>query len=325
MTRPFRFGVQGAGLFDRAGWLNLARHAEASGFSVLTVPDHFDEQLAPIAALMAAGSVTSTLRLGQVVLDNDYRHPVVLAKELATIDLLTDGRLEIGLGAGWLETDYDRAGMTYDPAPTRVDRFIEGVAVIRGLMSPGPFSFEGRHYRIERLDGTPKPAQARPPLLIGGGGRRMLTFAAREADIVGINGTMNTGVRTSRTAADGPVPPVPPIGHGALTTISATAVDDKVAIVREAAGERFPHVELSVRAFLTSVTDDRTGALAAMSDRLGVSQEFLEQTPFALVGPPSKIVEDLLERRQRWGLSYIVVGPAEVESFVPVIEQLAGR
>ena len=169
--RPFRFGVQLGGPADAAGWVEQARRIEDLGYSTVTMPDHFTDQLAPMPALSAAAAVTTTLRIGALVFDNDYKHPAVLAKELATQDVLSGGRVEIGLGAGWMETDYRSIGMAYDRPGVRIDRFEEGIAVIKGAMADGPFSFAGRHYTITDYDGRPKPVQRpHPPLLIGGGG-----------------------------------------------------------------------------------------------------------------------------------------------------------
>lgn len=308
--RPFRFGVQASTAENRLQWTDLAKRVEANGYSVLTMPDHFDGQLAPVPALMTAAEATTTLRVGSLVWDNDYKHPVVLAKELATMDVLTEGRLEIGLGAGWMRSDYEAAGMPYDRAGVRIDRFVEGLRVIKGLMAEGPFSFIGTHYTITGLDGTPKPVQGPcPPILIGGGGQRVLSIAAREADIIGINGTMHAGV----------------VGPDAIATMTAEAVDDKVSIVHAAAGDRLADIEMNVRVFMVNVTDDRTGTLAFIAKAIGVETSMVEQTPFALVGPPAKIVEDLLERRHRWGFSYIIVGADDIESFAPVVAELAGR
>ncbi len=308
--RPFRFGVQASTAENRPQWTDLAKRVEANGYSVLTMPDHFDGQLAPVPALMAAADVTTGLRVGALVWDNDYKHPVVLAKELATMDVLSDGRLEIGLGAGWMKTDYEAAGMPYDRAGVRIDRFVEGLHVIKGLMAEGPFSFSGTHYTISALNGTPKPVQGPcPPILIGGGGNRVLSIAAREADIIGINGTMHAGV----------------VGPDAIATMTAEAVDDKVSIVHAAAGDRLADIELNVRVFMVNVTNDRSGTLAFIAKAIGVETSMVEQTPFALVGPPAKIVEDLLERRERWGFSYIIVGADDIESFAPVVAELAGR
>jgi len=288
----------------------MARRIEALGYSSLTLPDHFDSQLAPVPALMAAAAVTEKLRVGSLVWDNDYKHPLVLAKELATMDVLSDGRLEIGIGAGWMISDYEQAGMTYDSAGVRIDRFVEGLAVIKGLMAEGPFTFSGRHYNISGHDGTPKPVQApRPPILIGGGGKRVLTIAAREADIVGINATMSAGV----------------VGRDAFDTMTADAVEGKVNIVREAAGARWNEIEMNIRAFLVNITNDTAAAAEGIGRMIGVTAAEVLDTPFALVGPPEKLVDDLLARRERWGFSYVIVGGDDVESFAPVVEALAGR
>jgi probable F420-dependent oxidoreductase len=307
---PFRFGIQASKANTRDLWVDLARRSEGNGYSCLTMPDHFDDQLAPVPALMTAANVTTTLRVGALVWDNDYKHPAVLAKELATMDVLSDGRLELGIGAGWMISDYEQMGIPYDSAKVRIDRFVEGLKVIKGAMAEGPFSFSGDHYTITNYNGTPKPVQAPcPPILIGGGGKRVLSIAAREADIVGINATMSAGV----------------IGPDAFNTMTAEAVDEKVAIVREAAGARFKDIELNVRAFLVNITDDAKQAASGIASMLGVEQQMVEQSPFALVGPTSKIIDDLLERRERWGFSYIIVGAEDVESFAPVVAALNGK
>ncbi len=307
--RPFRFGVQAAGAASRAEWVGLATRAEDLGYSVLTMPDHFDDQLAPVPALMTVADATTSLRIGALVWDNDYKHPVVLAKELATMDLLSEGRLEIGIGAGWMISDYERAGMTYDRAGVRIDRFEEGLAVVKGLMGAEPFSFEGEHYRITGMNGTPKPVQAPcPPILIGGGGKRVLSIAAREADIIGVNASMHAGV----------------VGPDAIATMTAESVDEKVAIVKAAAGPRLEQIEMNVRVFMVQVTEDRAGTVSFLASAIGVEEQMIETTPFALVGPPSKLIDDLLERRERWGFSYIIVGGGDVEAFAPVVAALAG-
>ena len=308
--RPFRFGVQASSAPDRAAWADLARRCEALGYDVLTMPDHFTDQLAPIPALMAAADATERLRVGALVFDNDYKHPVVLAKEMATIDVLSEGRLEIGIGAGWMVSDYEQSGMSYDRPGVRIDRFVEGLAVIKGAMAPGPFSFEGEHYRITGYEGLPKPIQGPcPPILIGGGGKRVLSIAAREADIIGINGTMTAGV----------------VGPEAISTMTAEAVDEKVDIVRAAAGPRIADIEMNVRAFMVNVTEDRAGVMDGLSRMLQVDPAFVPESPFALIGTPAQIVEDLLARRERWGFSYVIVGAEDVESFAPVVAELAGR
>ena len=308
--RPFRFGIQASKANTRDLWVDLARRSEGNGYSCLTMPDHFDDQLAPVPALMTAANVTTTLRVGALVWDNDYKHPAVLAKELATMDVLSDGRLELGIGAGWMISDYEQMGIPYDSAKVRIDRFVEGLKVIKGAMAEGPFSFSGDHYTITNYNGTPKPVQAPcPPILIGGGGKRVLSIAAREADIVGINATMSAGV----------------VGQHTFSTMTAEVVDEKVAIVREAAGARFNDIELNVRAFLVNITDDAKQAASGIASMLGVEQQMVEESPFALVGPTSKLIEDLLERRERWGFSYVIVGADDVDLFAPVVAALNGK
>lgn len=308
--RPFRFGVQVNGTGNRREWVDLARNVEANGYSTLTMPDHFSDQLAPVPALQCAADATSTLRLGALVYDNDYKHPVVLAKELATMDVLSDGRVEIGLGAGWMVSDYEQSGIPYDAPGVRVSRFIEGLAVIKGALGDGPFTFEGEHYSITDYDGSPKPIQSPPPVLIGGGGPRVLKFAAREADIVGINATLTSGAVDASTFA----------------TMTAAAVDEKVGIVRAAAGaaDRLDDIEMNIRAFMVFVTDDVDEALGTLSEFTGAPREVIADSPFALVGPTDKLIDDLQARRERWGFSYVIVGQNDVEAFAPVVAALAG-
>ena len=239
------------------------------------MPDHFGEQLAPVPALMTAADATTSLRIGALVWDNDYKHPVVLAKELATMDVLSEGRVEIGIGAGWMISDYDESGIPYDSPKVRIDRFVEGLAIIKGAMGAERFSHSGEHYTITNHNGLPKPVQAPcPPILIGGGGKRVLSLAAREADIIGINGTMTAGV----------------VGPDAISTMTAEAVDDKVAIVHAAAGSRMDQIEMNVRVFLVNVTDDRIKRMDAMSSGLGVPRSFMEDSPFALIGTTDQMI-----------------------------------
>ena len=225
--RKFRFGVQLATAEDGPSWAALARRAEELGYSTLHMPDHFGDQLAPMPAIMAAADATTDLRVGALVFDNDYKHPLVFAKEIATIDRLSGGRVELGLGAGWMNTDYEQSGIPHDSAKVRIDRMEEGLAVIKGLFADGPFSFEGEHYTITEHEGRPKPVQQpHPPILIGGGGKRVLSIAAREADIVGIAPAAKTGKVDAESAAD----------------TAADATDRKSAWVKEAAGDRYAAV-----------------------------------------------------------------------------------
>jgi probable F420-dependent oxidoreductase len=306
--RPFRFGVQVSKAADAKGWADLARKTEDLGFSTFTMPDHFSDQFAPIPALVAAADATTTLRVGMLVLDNDYRHPVVLAKEAATLDLLSDGRLELGLGAGWERTDYEKSGMPYDPPGTRIDRFLEGLTIVRGLFAGGPYSFEGEHYTVTDLDGTPKPVQAHVPLIVGGGGPRMLALAAREADIVGVNFDLRSGAVDAATTSTG----------------TAAEVDKKIDIIRAAAGDRFDDLELNIRVFVNVVTDDREGMAERLAPGFGVAPSDALEIPFALVGTTAQIIETIRARRERWGFSYVIFGADDLDRMAPVVAELAG-
>jgi probable F420-dependent oxidoreductase len=310
--RPFRFTVQCAAPPDPApdAWARLARHCEELGYDVLTVADHFDDQLAPIPAMMAAAAATTSLRVGALVLSNDYRHPVVLAKELATIDVLSGGRLEIGLGAGWMPADYEHAGLAFDSPKRRIDRLAEAITILKQLMSDEICEYAGRHYRVRGLAGTPKPIQRpHPPLLIGGGGRRILTLAAREADIVGLSTVMATGAIDAATAATG----------------TAEATDERLAWIRDAAGDRWASLELQVRVHLVVVTDRRREIAEMLAAGFGLTIEDALATPHALCGTVDEIVDTLLERRERWGISTIGIAADALDAFAPVVEKLAGK
>lgn len=318
--RPFRFGLQARRASSLAEWTGTARRAESLGYQTLTMPDHLDDQLGPIAGLMAAADATTSLRVGHLVLANDYRHPAVLAKELATLDLLSDGRLDLALGAGHDQKDYRATGRSFDPPGERIDRLEEALDIIYGLFGHERFSFAGEHYQVRELDGLPKPRQPHVPLLVGAGGTRMLRLAARRADVIGINGRIQPGpvapgVRTSDL-------PIPRISHASWMSMSAERVDAAVALIQRSAPERVADIELSVRAYLTHVTPRLEDLRRQLAGELGVGQDFVEASPFILAGSVSQIADTLRERRERWGITYIVIGAAEMESFAPVIEAL---
>jgi probable F420-dependent oxidoreductase len=308
---PFRFGVQcssPAGVNARS-WRELSRKVEDLGYHRLTVSDHLDDQLAPIASLMAAADATTTLRVGTLVFANDYRHPAVLAKEAATLDLLSEGRFELGLGAGWMTTDYDRAGIAMDRPSVRIARLEEAVQVVRGLLGEGPCTFTGEHYRIDGLQGAPLPVQRPLPLLIGGGGRRVLELAGRHADIVGLNPALPTGVIDAAAGADA----------------TAEATDRKIGWVRAAAGDRFEAIELHTRIHLAVVTDDRRSMAEAIAPGFGLAPADALASPHALCGSVDQIVEDLLARRERHGIASIGLSLDAVDPMAPVVAALAGR
>jgi probable F420-dependent oxidoreductase len=288
-----------------------ARSAEALGYSTLFVPDHFvDHPLAPMPAMAAAAAVTDTLRVGSLVLGNDYKHPVVLAREAATLDLLSDGRLELGLGAGWMTADYDKAGLELDRPGVRIDRLEESVAILKGLMAEGSFTFHGKHYSVTDLDGAPKPVQRpHPPLIIGGGAPKILGLAAREAAIVGVNANLRGGVAISDDAA---------------RSMTAAATDQKIAWLREAAGARFADLEIQSFVGFTNFTDDRSSLAEMMAGAFGVSPDEALETPVVLAGTLEQMIDDVQARRERWGMSYVVVGVDVMEQFAPAVAKLTG-
>ena len=306
---PFRFGVQVTRTGSGAEWRDRARQIEDLGYSTLFMPDHFDEQLAPMPAMAMAAAHTTTLRIGALVFDNDYKHPAILAKEAATIDLCSDGRLELGIGAGWMRTDYDALGLPYDPPAVRVDRFEEALHVIRECFTGERFTYHGEHYRITDYASWPVPTQKPLPILIGGGGKRVLSIAGRDADIVGINPNLREGR----------------IGRDASLDSLADQTDRKVEWVRAAAGPRWDAIEIQMRFFITSVRPDRMAFAEQIAPMFGVSPEEAVESAAALVGTEAEIIEQLERRRERWGLSYVVVGDDNVEEFAPIVAALNGR
>lgn len=306
--RRFRFGIQLHTAVSGDEWAELARRAEDLGFDTLFLPDHFGDQLAPVPAMMAAAAATTTLKVGCLVFDNDYKHPVVLAKELATIDRLSGGRVEVGLGAGWMLSDYEQAGISYDPGKVRVDRFEEGLTIIKGLLGPDPVTFEGEHYQVRGLAGLPKPIQSPPPILVGGGLKRMLTIAAREADIVGINPTMPNGAADADAARTG----------------TAEHTDEKLGWVRAAAGDRYDDLEINLLNLGCFVTDDRGGFAEQMAPLFGLSPAELLEFPHALIGTTEEIADVVRARRERWDASYVVVQADAMDAMAPIVAELAG-
>jgi len=308
--RKFRFGVMAPAASSAAEYRETARRAEALGYSTLYVPDHFvDHPFGPFPAMAMAAEATSTLRVGSLVLGNDYRHPVVLARDAATLDLLSDGRLELGLGAGWMTADYEKAGIPLDPAGVRVARLAEAITIVKGLTGDGPFSFSGEHYTITELDGMPKPVQQPLPLVIGGGGKKVLTLAGREADIIGINGNLKSG-----KAGDPDQAP----------NMNPTSTDEKLVWVRDAAGERYDDVEIQAFAGFVHFTDDPLGMATAMAPAFDTTPDDVLDSPVGLVGTVDSMVETLERRRERWDMTYHVVGAEHLDQFEPVVARLAG-
>ncbi|MGK2948005.1 MAG: TIGR03621 family F420-dependent LLM class oxidoreductase [Acidimicrobiales bacterium] len=305
--RRFRFGIQLSTATSGADWAAQARKAEDLGYSTLFLPDHFGDQLAPIPALMAAADATTELKVGALVFDTDYTHPVVLAKELATIGVLSGGRLEVGLGAGWMKSDYDQSGIPMDPPGVRVSRMVEGIQVLKGCFGAGAFSYEGEHYTITGYDGHPKPHQSPPPLIIGGGAKRVLSIAGREADIVGINPSIHSGQVDAAAAQNG----------------ASAETDQKLAWVREAAGDRYADLEINILQFAAIVTDDRQGTAEMMAPLFGLPPEELEAYPHTCIGTVEEIADSLRARRERWDASYFVFqGVESMDAMAPVVAAL---
>ena len=310
MTRPFRFGVTLERTSNQDEIAGQARRAEELGYSCMVMTDHLDARNGPLVTMTAAALATTSLRVGTLVLCNDYRHPVVLAKELATLDRISDGRLEVGLGAGWMTTDYEQAGLPKDRPGVRIARLAEAVSIMDGCFGDGPFDFAGDHYTINGLNAGPKPLQRpRPPLLMAGGGPKMLALAAQRADIVAVNVNLHTGVFDERIA----------------TGATAEATDGKVALVRDAAGARFDDIELSVGAFIATIIDDRDGFAAALAPGFGLTTEQALASPHALFGTVDECIATLEERRERWGFSYMTIPAESAPEFAPVVERLTGR
>ena len=267
--RKFRFGIQLSTAPSGQEWAASARKAEDLGYSTLFMPDHFGDQLAPVPALMAAADATTDLRIGALVFDNDYKHPVVLAKEIATLDVLSGGRVEFGIGAGWMTTDYEQSGIPKERDGVRIDRMVEALEVFRRAWAEGSFNFKGEHYTITDYDALPKPLQQpHPPILIGGGGPKVLRIAAQQADIVGINPRLTAGEVTAEAGQDA----------------RAEMVDTKVQWVKDAAGDRFDDLELNVLVFFSTVTDDARGMADGLAGAFSVTPDEVLEVPYAWFG-----------------------------------------
>ena len=308
----FRFAAQLSRAPDGTArsWAEQARKAEDVGYSALMMPDHFGDQLAPIPALAAVAAATTTLRLGSLVFGNDYRHPLVLAKEAATLDVLSEGRFELSLGAGWMRTDYDESGITYDPPRVRVDRFEEAVTILNGLLrSDGPFSFDGKHYQVHEHTLLPRPVQQPgPPLIIGGGGKRILSFAARNADIVSINVNLRDGTGGPETAPNA----------------TPERTREKIGWVKEAAGTRFDSLELNSLIGFVMITDEASAIIEAMAPHFGIDTKDALHIPLALIGTLDEMVEELRWRREEYGISYWSIEADSWEQLAPVVSELTG-
>jgi len=288
----------------------LARCAEELGYETFVMPDHLGRQLSPLGGLAAAAAVTSRIRIGAFVFANDYRHPLLLAREMATLDQVSGGRLELGIGAGWNTSDYRQLGMPYERAGLRIERMEESLQLMRRLFAGERVSHSGRHYHLDGARLAPRPVQPHIPILIGGGGPRMLRIAAREADIVGLLTQFDSHGRPIATQA----------------TEAQTA--DKVATVREAAGSReaFERLELNVLVASAGLVGSGSSPLGSAASAIkAVAPRVVGGTPYLLHGTLGQVRETLLRRRERLGISYYVWSARVMETMAPVVEALAGR
>lgn len=307
-ARRFRFGVEMMGPFDGMTWVDSVRELESLGYSTMFAPDHLDEGYGPITAMATAAAATTELHIATAVFAADFRHPAVLARELASIDQLSEGRLEVGIGAGYQLADYSGSGIQMDSPGVRVDRLIEHVSVLKGLWADGPFDFDGDHYQIRALDGSPTPYRpGGPPIFVAGGGERLLTFAATNADIVGVNPSLPTSEARAASAPN------------ALPR----SIDEKLAWIRAAAGPRFDDLEIHGWLRYAQVTDCAHDLAEKLTDTFKVGPEEILQSPVVLVGTVSEIVERLHERRERWGYSYFTIQQPAAREFAPVLARLA--
>jgi probable F420-dependent oxidoreductase len=307
----FRFSLQAVVAESRYEWVELARRVEGAGFDLLVTADHLGGSFSPLVPLATAAEVTSALGLGVMVLNNDFHHPALLAREAATLDLLSQGRVELGLGAGHTRPEYERAGIAFDSAGDRVARLGEAVQVLRGLLDGDTVTFLGDHYQLHDERCAPAPFQSHLPILVGGGGTRVHGIGARYADAVGFTGL-------GRTLADG--------HRHEPSGFAPTIVDEQVDAVRTAAGERFGSLELQVLVQAVVITDRPRRAAEDLCDRIpGVTVEDVLTTPYLLVGSIEEVVDCLVERRERWGFSHYTVRRDALLDLEPVVGALAGQ
>jgi len=312
-VRPFRFLANASEIVTGSELVDRARRAEDMGYHALVVPDHLLGQLSPIVAMTTIVAATSTLRVSAFVMNNDLRHPAVVGQDLASIDVLSGGRLDVAIGAGWNKPEYDAIGLAFDPAPMRQARLAESITVLKGVFSGASFSFSGEHYTITDYTGEPVPVQRPyPPFFVGGGGRRTLGLAAREANIVGLAPRIQSnGVLDARSM-----------------TLDATR--QKIDWVREAAGDRFASLAFNVypSTWPVTVTDDLRAEARRVIDHLSaktgveLTEEDVIDSPHLFIGSVDRLVEKFLQLREELGISSILLG--DIEVLAPVLERLRG-
>lgn len=322
-TRPFRFGLQAFEATTAAQWFDLVRRVEDLGYSTLFSSDHYfgpgaisdasghrPVDLAPLTSIAMAAAVTTTLRVGCRVFACDFHHPVVLAKETATLDVLSGGRLEVGLGAGWVRDEYDGMGVPMAPAGQRIAKVGEYAELLRAHWSGEQLDVDTPHTHASGFAGLPVPVQQPgPPIMIGGGAPKILGLAGRHADIVSLNFNNSSGR----------------LGGASVASSGADQTAQKIQWIRDGAGDRFDQIEIEIGGYFIAVGSGAATALDAMAARFGVGTDEFATHPHAFFGSVDQICETLEERRERYGFSYVTVAQRYMEEFAPVVAALAGR
>lgn len=307
--RPFRFSVQHHAAASGQAWRDLCHKTEDLGYTTLYVPDHFGDQWSPTVAMTIAAECTKDLRVGALVYDVDYRHPVMQAKEAATLDLAYPGRTIFGFGAGWMKTDYEEAGMAYDSPGTRIDRMKEALTIMKALWADGSCTFEGEHYKITNAQGFPRPSTpGGPPIVVGGGGKKVLTIAAQMADTIGVNPNLAAGA----------------VGPEVAKTAVASAYRDRIQWIKDAAGDRFESLDLQVLTFMSAIVPNRDEMIANIAPLFDLSPEVAADVPIINIGTEEQIIETLQKRREEFGLNDIVVQGDAMDTMAPIVAKLAG-
>ena len=320
--RPFRFALQAFAGSSASGWFDTVQRAEDAGYSTLFSSDHYfgpgsisdatghrPVDLAPLTSIAVAAARTSSLRVGCRVFACDFHHPVVLAKEMATLDLLSEGRLEVGLGAGWVRDEYDGLGVAMERPSVRIAKLAEYVEVLRAHFTGEQIAVDGDFVHVEGFAGRPLPVQQPgPPIMIGGGSPKVLGLAGRLADIVSINFDNSSGR----------------LGTASVASSGADETAQKIEWIRDGAVDRFDALELEIGAYFVAVGDDAASQLEAMASRFGVAATEFASHPHALFGSVEQICDTLNERRQRYGISYVTVAQCHLDEFAPVVAALAG-
>lgn len=323
MTRPFRFAIQAFSSPTKREWVDLARKVEDSGFSTLHVADHYlgpgsriegtghrVQAMALIPALTAAAMATTTLRIGSRMACTSYHLPTILTKEMATIDVLSEGRLEIGLGAGWLVNEYEGMGIPFESAGRRIQLMRETAEfMLMAYGSDAEVDYHGEFIDSSGYVAVPRPVQApHPPLMIGGGAPKVLGIAGELADIASVNFNNSSGV----------------VGAGSISSSTEDETRKKVQWIKDGAGDRFDQIELETATYFISI-DGRSEITAdAVSKRTGLEMADLKRFPHAAVGSVDEICDELIRRREEYGFSYITVGDAHLDAYLPIVERLAG-